>query len=179
MTIFRLHKWAGSQAGYTLLEILLVIVILSVTTMMVAPSFVSVSSSSLQDEANRLVKVVRFASDEAILSAWPVRLVLRKYDYMFESPDREGEWKVTSGEPYSRHRLQEPFVIDQVRPESGMQERDSSEKREREQVIGRVLLLPTGIQTPSEIVISDTEHRINILIQPGPSGIRIAEDAYE
>lgn len=179
MTILRLHKRAGNSVGYTLLEILLVIVILSVTTMMVAPSFISVSSPSLRDEANRLVKIVRFASDEVMLSGWPLRLVLQKKGYMFEAPDGEGVWKVASDQFYSSYQLQEPFVIDELRPANGKQESSRSEKRGDEQVVGRVVLLPTGIQTTSEIVLAEHETRMTILIQPGPNGIRIAESKYE
>jgi len=162
-------------AGFTLLEILLVIVIISVTTMMVAPSFISLSSPTLKDEANRLVKLVRFASDETMLSGWPSRLSLHKNGYMFEAPDAEGEWKALQDEVYSSYQLPEPFTIDEIRPESGLSESDRPEKEGEQPVIGRVLLLPTGVQFPSEIVLSEHETRLTILIRPGPNGIRVAE----
>jgi len=166
---------AETGAGFTLLEILLVIVVISVTTMMVAPSFISLSSPTLKDETNRLVKLIRFASDETMLSGWPLRISLHKNGYQFETPDTEGEWKVLQDEIYSSYQLPEPFAINEIRPESGLSERDKPENEGEQPVIGRVLLLPTGVQFPSEIVLSEHNVQLTILIRPGPNGIRIEE----
>jgi len=166
-----------SASGFTLLEILLVIVIVSVTTMMVAPSFVSLSSPSIQGEARRLVQLVRMAADESMLSGWPLRLSLKKNSYAFESPDREGGWKPVDDEIYHSYPLPEQFVISEVRPESGLD--DKRGREDEEPVIGRILLQPTGIQLPSEIVISEADTQLVILIQPGPYGIHVAEAGRE
>ena len=167
----------GSETGFTLLEILLVIVILSVTTMMVAPSFVSVSSPSLQGEAKRFVQIVRLASDEAMLSGWPFRLSLKKNSYLFESPDTEGVWKPVEDETYRDYQFPEAFTITEIRPESGLIDY-AGEKEDEEPVIGRIMLLPEGAQLASEIQLSEADKQLTILVQSGPNGIRIkkAED---
>lgn len=161
------------STGFTLLEILLVIVILSVTTMMVAPSFVSVSSPSIRDEAIRLAQLVRMAADESMLSGSPIRLSVKRHSYAFETPDKEGKWSPVNDEIYRSYRLAEAFMINEIRPQSGLGEKLG--KEDEEPVIGRILLLPTGIQLPSKIVLSEGNIKLGILIQPGPEGIRIAE----
>lgn len=154
----------------------MVILILSVTTMMVAPSFFSSSSTSLRDEAHRLVQTLRLAQDEAALSGQLLRLSLRSHSYSFQTISIKDEWVAFNSPPYQDYQLIEDVRIDQINPQPALIEQSDKEK---DPVLAHLLLMPEGIHLISDITLLHTpdEESLQIQIRPGPGGIRIVEAA--
>jgi len=163
------------ESGFTLLEIMMVIVILSVTTMMVAPSFFSFSSTSLRDEGHRLVQTLRLAQDEAALSGQTLRITLRKHSYSFQTVSVKREWVPFHASPYQDYKLTDAVRIDQINPQTPLIEHTDEEK---DPVLAHLLLMPDGINQISDITLLHTTDKepLQIQIRPGPGGIRIVEE---
>ncbi|MDQ6998534.1 MAG: GspH/FimT family pseudopilin [Mariprofundus sp.] len=164
------------ESGFTLLEIMMVIVILSVTTMMVAPSFFSASSASLDDEGHRLVQTLRLAQDEATLSGQTLRITLRNNSYSFQSISIDAEWTPLQSSPYQSHQLIDGIRIEQIKPQPPLDEKDDPEK---EPALGHLILYPEGLNQISDITLTQASDNrtLHIQFRPGPGGIRIVNDA--
>jgi len=166
-----------SEGGFTLIEIVLVIVIISVMTMMVAPSFFSSTRVSVDQEARRLAKALRLASDEATLTGKPIRWSAHTHAYSFESPDAEGAWQLLDERPYTPHHFPNNISMVEVHlNHTFITEALNSDKKDVEPVLGRLLLLPQGIMEPARITLAeqgDGGKRITLLLRPGPGGISI------
>jgi general secretion pathway protein H len=161
-------------AGFTLLEILLVIVILAVSATLVAPSFFAATSASVDEEARRLSLALKLASDEAALSGRPFRWSATAHSYVFELLDTEGAWHPANEQPYSEYDLPAGIAIADVQPQNSSLTED--DKREKEAVMARLLLLPEGVIQPAKIILDredDAGQRLNIQLRPGPGGIQI------
>jgi len=175
---------AGSmrESGFTLLEILLVIVIMAVTSMMVAPAYFSAISVSVDDESRRLAQALRLASEEATLSGKMFRVRFRQHSYQFQSADQSGVWQSLQETPYKEHKLAEGIQIVAVRPSVLLTEQTGKEKQGQEAVLADVLFAPEGIRKIVDIIL-DTEpsdgHPLTIQLRPGPGGIAVKTDEYK
>jgi len=171
-------SWESGKidAGFTLLEILLVIVIMAVTSMMVAPSYFSAVSVSIDDEGKRLAQVLRLASEEATLSGDAFRVRFRQHSYQFQSADQEGAWQTLQDRPYQPHQLPEGFQIVEIKPTVPLTEDVDGEAKGTEAVLADVLLLSEGISQIADIIL-DTDPSggppLTIQLRPGPDGIRV------
>jgi len=165
------------EAGFTLLEILLVIVILAVSTALVAPSFFAAASASIDEEARRLSLALKLASDEAALSGRPLRWSATAHSYVFELPDAEGVWHSASEQPYGEYDLPAGIAIADVQPQNTALMEDSGQGKEA--VMARLLLLPEGVIQPAEIILVREDgagQQLGIQLRPGPGGIQIMSD---
>jgi type II secretion system protein H len=162
------------EPGFTLLEILLVIVILAVSAALVAPSFFAASSASIDGEARRLSLILKLASDEAALSGRPFRWSATAHSYVFELPDAEGAWHPADEQPYSAYDLPSGIAIADVQPQSISLAEDVKQKEEA--VMARLLLLPQGFIQSAEIILAvegGAGRHLSIQLRPGPGGIQI------
>jgi len=169
----------NTESGFTLLEIMLVIVIMAVTAMMVAPSYFSAISVSVDDEGRRLAQALRLASEEATLSGKMFRVRFRQHSYQFQSVDQAGEWQSLQQAPYQQYKLAEGVQIIEVRPSAPLTEQADEGKKGAEAVLADVLFAPEGISKIANIIL-DTEpagaHPLTILLRPGPGGIAVKKD---
>jgi len=163
------------ESGFTLIEIVLVIVIISVMTMMIAPSFFSATGTTVTQEARRLTQALRLAADEAVLTGRPMRWTARAHSYSFDLPDGEGAWQLQDEQPFETYTLPEGIRIVEVQPvDTSMTE--ITDQKGSEPVLAHLMLLPQGIAQPSSIVLAakdDGGDHITILLRPGPGGIAI------
>lgn len=165
------------NSGFTLLEILIVIVILSVTTMMVAPSFFSSLSASLDDEGKRLVQTLRLAQDEATLSSQSLRMVFRAHSYAFQSSNAKAEWVAFSQTPYQKHTLAEGIRIERIRPQLPLSEKTASD--DSEDILAYLLIPAEGIRQIADITLLRTsdQQALHIQVRSGPGGIQVIKDS--
>jgi len=164
------------DAGFTLLEILLVIVIMAVTSMMVAPSYFSAVSVSIDDEGKRLAQVLRLASEEATLSGDAFRVRFRQHSYQFQSADQEGAWQTLQDRPYQPYQLPEGFQIVEINPTVPLTEDVDGETKGTEPVLANVFLQPEGISQIADIVLAvepANGRQLIVRLRPGPGGIRV------
>ncbi len=167
-----------AESGFTLLEIMLVIVIMAVTAMMVAPSYFSAVSVSVDDEGKRLAQVLRLASEEATLSGDSFRVRFRQHSYQFQSADQEGVWQSLQASPYQQYTLAAGIQIIDVKPSTPLKEQVDEEKKGVEAVIADLLLAPEGIRKIADIALdSEPEggHQVMVQLRPGPGGIHVEE----
>jgi len=180
------HK---AQAGFTLLEILLVIVMIAVTSAMVVPSMF-VANISVADESDRLRLVMRLAMEESQLTGMPLRWIGRQHGWSFEtlveSPSVDGEtvlkeheWLPFSDPPLEAYQLPEYIKIDQIEQVTDfvfdIEVKDGQAKTDEQPVLGVVLILPDGTVSPSNIYLKEEEQTESTVLEvrPGPSGIRL------
>jgi len=167
------------ESGFTLLEILLVIVIMAVTSMMVAPSYFSAISVSVDDEASRLAQAMRLASEESTLSGKVFRVRFRQHSYQFQTADQAGVWHTLQKPPYEEYKLAKGIQIIEVRPSVPLTETTDKGKAGAEAVLADVLFAPEGISKIANIIL-DTEppgaHPLTIQLRPGPGGIAVKKN---
>jgi len=171
-----------AQSGFTLLEIMLVIVIMAVTSMMVAPSYFSAVSVSVDDEGKRLAQVLRLASEEATLSGNAFRVRFRQHSYQFQSADQAGAWQSVQASPYQQYTLAKGIQIIEIKPSTPLKEQADEEKKGTEAVLADLLLPPEGIRKIADIVLDrepDGGHRLTVNLRPGPGGIHVEKEAGE
>ncbi|OIO74697.1 MAG: type II secretion system protein GspH [Zetaproteobacteria bacterium CG1_02_53_45] len=174
----------GAESGFTLLEMLLVVVILAVSATMIAPSYFSAASASLEDEGGRLVQVLRLASEECVLSGRLLRVLVRAHSYEFQVAGADGKWQAVEDQMYREHQLYEGFKVAEIRPQLALTEEidtqqiDTKEK-DAEVVISQLLLPPDGIRQIADIVLAEESangRQITVQFRPGPGGIRIVTE---
>ena len=83
---FRLHS------GFTLVEILVVLVIIGITLALVSVKFAKDDRAELRDEARRLGLLYQAARDEAISTGKPIAWVASGPQYGFFHHDEENKW---------------------------------------------------------------------------------------
>jgi len=179
-----------TQAGFTLLEILLVIVMIAVTAAMVVPSISSISGGDIDEESARLRSVLAFALEEAQLSGQPIRWLAKKDGWSFEAwvetfAKKEGNqasWQALAEPPLQPYTLPEHIVIQRIDQagdsfyESAF-DTSASQAQDKTQILGMVLLLPDGTTSQSNIYLSDDNEQQKVLeVRPGPAGIRIKKE---
>lgn len=89
------------ETGFTLLEVLIVMVLIGVLAAVVAPSFFSINKPSVRHEAQRLARVLRLAADESTLSGRALRWTATDKGYYFERLQADGEWRKLDEAPYA------------------------------------------------------------------------------
>lgn len=78
--------------GFTLIEVLVVIVIVGITVSLITVNFASDEGASLEDEARRLALLVQFARDDAIVSGQSVALTAEEQGYVFSRREFGRGW---------------------------------------------------------------------------------------
>lgn len=169
----RLHP-----GGFTLLEILLVLVIMAMAAALIAPAFHAISRPSPRDEARHLAMALRLAGDEVALSGQPMAWYARRHAYGFERADGRGKWIRLTEPPFGPRRLPAGLAVLAVRPDGATARiRDGLDRIGGEPVLARLLLVPPeGVSSPAEIVLGTASGRgdgVHIRLRPGHGGIRV------
>lgn len=168
-----LSQWRG----FTLLEIMLVLLIVAVMAALVVPNMFVSGSARADDEARRLQQTLRLAVSEAMLTGVPIRWTGYATGYVFEQPDAEGEWHAMTERPFSLARLPAGVQIGEVRGQAVMGTSLEKAREGERPVLGRLVLMPDGMLTQADIVLLEQGERERVVdVRPGPGGVRL-EDA--
>ena len=165
--------------GFTLLEILLVLLIMAIATAMVLPNAFSPPSARLAEEGRHLRQVLQLASEEAQLRGMPLRWTAFAQHYVFEVLDGEGKWRRLSDRVFVSHSLPDGVRIQHVRLQDGMSYPGlppAGSPTQEDPPLGRVVLLPDGMLSMADVTLVSASGRLQLTLRPGPGGIRIAED---
>ncbi len=96
---------ARPQGGFTLLEILVVLVIIGILTSMAVLSIGDRRGDILQDESRRILALIALAREEAILEGREYGLGLWRGHYQFYELDEEkSEWNPIAADSHLRPR---------------------------------------------------------------------------
>jgi general secretion pathway protein H len=106
---------ARQSAGFTLLELLVVLVILGVVSSLVVLTVTPDARREAENEAARLQLVLELAAQEAHTTGRPIAWVAEGQGYRFMQADLERRWQAVTGDEYLRpRRLAEGMRIDAV-----------------------------------------------------------------
>lgn len=178
--------------GFTLLELLVVIVIVGMLVASIALSSGNNQSAELKGEAQRLRHLLTLSIDEATFTQRSFGLLHTDHEYrLMEFNDRDYEWVEFEGDnKHYRHELPEfitlsleldgdPIEIPEVRDIGGVEgdfEFASDEEREEEdQPQPQLVMLSNGEVTPFRLTLSLTgnpNHGVT-LSSDGFSGIQL------
>lgn len=99
-------------AGFTLFELIVIILILTVVIGLVGLNLTRDASDQLKDEAQRLAMVLAAAEEEAILNGRVYVLALARDGYQVLTPDEQGRLgKVGNDALYRPYRLPDGMTI--------------------------------------------------------------------
>jgi general secretion pathway protein H len=93
-----------ASRGFTLIEILVVIVIISILLALVRVNFAQDDKALLTDEANRLAALLQHAQDEAMVSGKSIAWSANDASYQFWQLDKEGKWAAQEDDEVLRQR---------------------------------------------------------------------------
>jgi type II secretion system protein H len=106
------HAVHPVQHGFTLLELLVVVVVLSIATALIVVKGTPSDKSHLQAEAQKLAQLLRIAQQQAKLTSKDIRFVSSPEGYRFEELSN-ARWVLVQKEPLLQPRAWEhgPFSV--------------------------------------------------------------------
>ena len=137
------------SVGFTLLELLVVIMVIGALLSLVAPSLDAVRGRGLADVANRLCLTINHARQEAALTSRPWRLEVNPVEKTVRFQRRRGaEFVLLNNPPFAETRLQPGIEIAELTI-NGQPVADT----------GQVYLFPTGEQDAFSLTLAEGERR--------------------
>ena len=139
--------------GFTLIEVLVVVMIVSIVATMALLSMNFGESRKDQEEARRLVALVKLASQQAIISGSELALEVAKDGYRFLKY-HDQQW--TTIEDRELRPREMPGNIElETYIYGGMASEDSnSDNKNSDETLPRIYILSSGELTPFKIVVS-------------------------
>ena len=127
--------------GFTLIEIMVVIVIVAVLISAVALSFPPVGDKLLKENADRFSALISLAQDEAILQSTELAVEITPVGYSFYQ-NIDNSWVAFSTTPFSKREL--PAEISTKMYLDGI----SIDLKDRDESKPQVVILSSGKMTP-------------------------------
>lgn len=165
-----------SARGFTLIEMLVVVFIIGLIAAVGALNIHVSEKRAIQEEAERLARLIKLAGEEAIIASEDRALAFYEDRYEFQVLDAQGRWVTLEDDRIFRPRpFREQFVFDlEIEGESltlvKLEEVEldrvdlalddpSEETEEQEPEPARVLLLSSGEMTPFALIVGHEESR--------------------
>lgn len=141
-----------SQRGFTLIEIMVVMVIVGITLALVSVNFNQDDSKVLNEEANRLAALLEHAQSEAMITGKPVAWSAQLGKYQFWQRGKDGKWDEPSSDEILRERTF-PIAIEwgEIRVAGNSVKLDE-----------RLVFLAGGLNPPFEMKIRYRDRQLNI-----------------
>ncbi len=149
-------KLNRAARGFTLIEIMVVMVILGITMTLVSVNFNRDDTKILSEEANRLATLLEHAQSEAMLTGTPVAWSAQDGKYAFWQRGNDGKWDQPSGDEILRART---FPVAIAWGESRIA--GSAMKLD-----DRIIFLPGGFNQPFELSLKYRDKQLKIRGNP-------------
>lgn len=180
----RYHHQYKSSRGFTLLEVLVVIVIIAVLSGFVGLSISSDSNRQLQEEARRLIALIDLASQESILNAQEIVLDVQENSYAFLIKGDEGEFVAVDESGALRPRQLPENMSLRLTLENLPYEKDSfvdpfSDEEEEGQTQNYVFILSSGEMSPFTLDITLDDERSYTIEGDLMGGLKLIEPEAE
>jgi len=165
------------EQGFTLIEILLVIVIMVVLSVMVAPSFFQATGASVQGEARYMQKLLRMAAEETQLTGMVVRCSVYRDHLLFETPNQDGEWKALVDPLFQAESPQAPVIVQRAHLNGDVNLASESLRDGEKPSLARFTFWPDGRVSVGELVLSTaaSDETRTIVLRSGPGGIHVLD----
>ncbi len=153
-----------ASRGFTLLELLVVVLIIGITLGLVVPSLNPDRERGLDEESRRLVALIRLSAEEAVLQGreYAVELAPDGYRFLVLEGNKEGnKWL-----PLQDDLLHPRQLPEGLRLEVFFEGERFDFLRAEEEENPRLYILSSGEMTPLEILLSsaDSERNYRIVI---------------
>lgn len=138
------HQRLCLANGFTLIEILIVVVILGIATVVASANLFQTDEEKLQQESERMLAVLQIARDEAAFGGRviAVDIALREMRFLERDLADATRWQLSSIAPLSTRRLSDNLEIELKIGASGA---DAN--------VTRIVFLPIGVAAPFEIAL--------------------------
>ncbi len=150
--VIKLSDMDRSQRGFTLIEIMVVMVIVGITLTLVSVNFSQDDSKVLGEEANRLGALLEHAQNEAMITGKPVAWSAQPGKYQFWQLGKDGKWDEPSSDEILRERTF-PIAIEwgEIKVAGNTIKLDE-----------RLVFLAGGLNPPFEMKIKYRDRQLNI-----------------
>lgn len=153
------------RAGFTLIEILVVVAIVATVAGAIGLSFSGTEARSVRREADQLALLIRSAREQAVLENRLFVVLFTRTGYRFMTPDEKGVLSPVADDVLRDRRLASGVEIDGVNVEGRSLAEDP-----------RIVLSPTGEATPAEVFFLKDGVRNAVRVQT--DGTVITEAAH-
>lgn len=144
------HTKSTVEGGFTLLELLMVILIIGITISIANLSFSQNTSRIVQDEIERLHGLIQLAGEEAVLQGRDLALEFDHDRYQFLESGKKG-WQPVAEDPMLRKRP----LPDAVRLSLLLEGTEASFEDKKK--LPRIFILSSGELTPFKITLETDE----------------------
>ncbi len=144
--------WRSARGGFTLVEVLVVVVIIAVLVSLVAVKLTPDARQSLREEALRLAALLAHARDEAIVTGAPLAWQHTGHGYRFLQRAADRSWAAVDRDPSLRAR-ELPAGVDFAAIETSAPPTGAR---------ALIVLAPTGLSEPFRITLALGEHRVRV-----------------
>lgn len=157
--------------GFTLLELLVVVLIIGITLALVVPVLDPGGDRVLEEEGRRLAALLRLATEEAVLEGREFAVELSPDGYRFLRLESQG-WQALSDSLLRPRQLPTGLQLE-VFFEG---QRFDFLRNEEQEIPPRLYILSSGELTPAEILLSDERSERNVSIRVAINGLIRIED---
>jgi type II secretion system protein H len=169
------------HAGFTLIEIMLVLTMMAVLSALIVPSFFDAAGGKVETEARLTQKMLRMVSEEAQLAGKPIQIRAYRDHLDFYTPGKDKTWI-----PFSNAVVQPYSWLAPVQCSEGLLDGDvgmtlstdiSGDSSKGPPPLARFLFWPDGSLTAGTLTLrnGDKGKTETIRIDPGPGGIHLVK----
>lgn len=148
----------AQSAGYTLIELMVVIAIIGLLTSFVLPYIPSDKTDRMRSEVDRFESLVSYAQTQAILQSQDFGLMVEGDTYSFMQQDEAGAWETMSEEPLNPQKLDD-YLTQTLFYEEAEVEPDPFQA----EIVPTVLLFSSGEVTPFDYKMALSEQQFTLL----------------
>jgi len=190
---------SAASRGFTLLELMMVMLVMAVVAAFVLPNLFRPSTASFDDSARRMVRMLHLAAEEAQLRGTSLRFNAWTDHYEFQLAtdsglSDSGQWQTLTESPFTAQALPQGVSISEVKLADGVQfygglsgadsssssdpgkTAQSDSKKDEQAPLGSIVLMPDGMLTLGEIMLHSKHADAQIELRPGPGGIRMLDN---
>ncbi|RMH22513.1 MAG: type II secretion system protein GspH [Gammaproteobacteria bacterium] len=138
------------QCGFTLIELAIVLLIIGIITSFASLSVRPMQQTPVKRETERLRLLIESASQQAILTATPIRITLNSSKLAFDTLSDKG-WKPIKERPFESVEISRDIRI-QVEDTNPQ---DSKQDKDKKKNLPMLFFLPTGEATPFKWILID------------------------
>ncbi|MDG1000433.1 MAG: type II secretion system minor pseudopilin GspH [Pseudomonadales bacterium] len=180
-----LASWSPSRfnqaPGFTLVEILVVLIIVSVMSGIVVTSLPSsFQNSDFDEESLRLKTVIELIREESLTRASEYGLKTDKDNYsFFVYNEIEQNWTQLNTKPYAEHKVGYGILLKTSIEDNELILTDEEDEESSVPNAPRILLLSSGEMTPFEITIALGRDKTRTLVSDGYSELAWQDELDE